>query len=57
MTDQNANDHGPGPRENTDDATQADMGLTGTPDRAYSPAGMPQEDREEDDADDGDEEE
>jgi hypothetical protein len=35
----------PGPRENTDPATKADMGMTGTPARSYSPKGMaPDED-------------
>ena len=29
-----------GPKENTDDATMADMGLTGTPARSATPAGQ-----------------
>lgn len=42
-----------GPRENTDDATKADAGMTGTPAQSYSPEGMaPADEDEDEDVDD-----
>lgn len=43
----------PGPADNADPATQADMGMTGTPGRAYSPEGMAQAGEDEEDDDTG----
>jgi hypothetical protein len=49
----------PGPQDNTDPATKADMGMTGTPARAYSPEGMAEptgaDERDGEDGEDGDE--
>lgn len=45
--DEDGHDDQPAPAENTDPATKADMGLSGTPAQAYSPEGM------DDDGDDG----
>lgn len=50
-----------GPAEDTDPATQADMGMGGTPAHAYSPEGMDEGEEEGDGTyqpdDEGDEEE
>lgn len=37
----------PGPRENTDEATKADAGMTGTPAESYSPEGMAEDEENE----------
>ena len=53
----------PGPRENTDDATQADMGMGGPPAQSATPVGQGEddgagtgdpEDTSDDSSDDGD---
>lgn len=60
--DEDEHEGQPGPAEDADPATQADMGMSGTPAEAYSPEGMDEDaDAEEDGGtyqpdEDGDEE-